>query len=532
MCLTVLGIELDSLTLRARLSQEKFEHIAALLDTWSSKQLCTKKELESLIGHLWQHACTVIPPGWTFLPQMIYLLSTFWRDDHPIRLNSDFRFNLTWWREVFHSWDSFSFLLSSQWAPLVNFHISSVTAGTGGYGSIFNDQWFVGQWSSAQQPLSIAYKELFPMVVVAYLWGHVWVSERVEFRSHNMALVSVLCSGTSRDPNIMVLLCHLSLIAACQSFVFTTCQTAGRDNIIADLLSHFDFQRFRCLAPQAAPGATPVPPSLLAQLRWFDGKMPIYLANGLALSTWQVYASAQRQFLEFCNEDASFSQSQPPLPASCIHQGISAVYSLHITYGLSDPLLNCLQRQHLLRGIKCPEGSNLTQCQPVTPNITSVLHRPLDLANPDNIMLWAACCVGFFGFLRGGEFIVNSPFDPSLHLTLADIQVDTPLNPQSVRVFIKCSKTDPFQKGCFVFLGRDSAPLCGVVSLVNYLHLRRLGPGPLFLCQDGIPLSRSKLSVFLQCTLHQQVFLKICLVIALELEPLLLLPAEEFLASY
>ena len=39
MCLTVLGIELYSLTLRARLSQEKFDHIAALLDTWSSKQM-------------------------------------------------------------------------------------------------------------------------------------------------------------------------------------------------------------------------------------------------------------------------------------------------------------------------------------------------------------------------------------------------------------------------------------------------------------------------------------------------------------
>ena len=34
---------------------------------------------------------------------------------------------------------------------------------------------FVGEWSSAQQPLLIAYKELFPVVVAAYLWGHVWV---------------------------------------------------------------------------------------------------------------------------------------------------------------------------------------------------------------------------------------------------------------------------------------------------------------------------------------------------------------------
>lgn len=59
----------------------------------------------------------------------------------------------------------------------------------------------------------------------------------------------------------------------------------------------------------------------------------------------------------------------------------------------------------------------------------SVLRRSLDLGNPD-VMLWAACS---FGFLRGGGFTVNSPFDPSLHLTLGDIQVDVPLNPRSVQ---------------------------------------------------------------------------------------------------
>ena len=137
---------------------------------------------------------------------------------------------------------------------------------------------------------------------------------------------------------------------------------------------------------------------------------------------------------------------------------LSAVRSFHIDYGFSDKLCTCLQLKRLLHRIERHQGSNLTQRQPSIADLMSVLHRSLDLTNPDNVMLWPDCCVGFFGLLRGGEFTVNSPFDPSLHLTHADIQVDFLLIPQSVRVFIKCCKTDPFPKGCFVFLGCGSVP--------------------------------------------------------------------------
>ena len=104
---------------------------------------------------------------------------------------------------------------------------------------------------------------------------------------------------------------------------------------------------------------------------------------------------------------------------------LSAVRSLHIDYGFPDPLTNCLQLQRLLRGIKRHQGSNLPQRQPVTADLMSVLHQSLDFTNPDNVMLWAACCLGFFGFLRAGEFTVNGTFDPTFHLTMADVQVDS-----------------------------------------------------------------------------------------------------------
>jgi hypothetical protein len=90
--------------------------------------------------------------------------------------------------------------------------------------------WFSGSWSDTQIHLSIAYKELFPIVIAASLWGHLWVSRQVEFRSDNTSVVEVLRTGTSRDQHLMVLLWYLLLMAARHSFTFTASHVPGKLN--------------------------------------------------------------------------------------------------------------------------------------------------------------------------------------------------------------------------------------------------------------------------------------------------------------
>jgi len=97
-----------------------------------------------------------------------------------------------------------------------------------------------------------------------------------------------------------------------------------------------------------------------------------------------------------------------------------------------------------------------------------IIQRSLDTHNSEHVMLLAACCLRFFGFLRAGEFTVNSIFDPSIHLTVQDLQVDAEVNPSSLRVCIKSSKTDPFRQGCFIELGRGQAPLCPISAILAY----------------------------------------------------------------
>lgn len=54
------------------------------------------------------------------------------------------------------------------------------------------------------------------------LWSPLWITKWVEFLCDNEAVMAVLKSGTSKDPNLTVLLHYLSLSAVHHSFSFTS----------------------------------------------------------------------------------------------------------------------------------------------------------------------------------------------------------------------------------------------------------------------------------------------------------------------
>ena len=63
---------------------------------------------------------------------------------------------------------------------------------------------------------------------------------------------------------------------------------------------------------------------------------------------------------------------------------------------------------------------------------------------------------------------------------------------------IKGSKTDPFRKGAYIHIGHGCPPLCAVHSVISYLASRGDRLGPLFLFQNGQPLSRALLTDLLR----------------------------------
>ena len=88
----------------------------------------------------------------------------------------------------------------------------------------------------------------------------------------------------------------------------------------------------------------------------------------------------------------------------------------------------------------------------------------------DCTMLCAAYCTGFFVFLHCVEFLLpdDVPFEPSLHLYLADLHLDRSPHQWRIYVCIKVSKTDQICVGSVVALGATGITLCAIASLLDY----------------------------------------------------------------
>ncbi len=190
---------------------------------------------------------------------------------------------------------------------------------------------------------------------------------------------------------------------------------------------------------------------------------------------------------------------------------LSAVRNLHITYDYFTEFSKLMspKLELVLRGIKKEQSHKRPPLirLPITSEILCRIKEALGLdpTNWDNIMLWAACALAFFGFLRCGEFTIpnGSSYDPTQHLSVSDVAIDSPFNPETLQIHIKPSKTDPFRLGVDLFLAKARLPLCPLVAMLPYLVIRGDSRGPLFMLRSGKPMTRQCFTAMMRAMLKK-----------------------------
>ena len=256
--------------------------------------------------------------------------------------------------------------------------------------------------------------------MAAALWGR---GGRILFRSGNQAVVAALASYLARDPPLVHLLRCLFFFEAYFEFEHVVEHVPWSDNGAADAISRKNITSFlfslrptpHHLPPSTTRGAA-FDRSLVCTLETIARG---YFASGLSARTVNSYASAQRRHLAFC-EVAN-------LPPQCIfvaflanqwlsHQSITSYLSGVRNLAVAGPpnrgYLSCLQL--VFRGVARSMAQGNTVRPPHLPITRVIMHQLAGVWSGQSRLMWVATCVGYFGFMRVGEFTAVDSVPPNL----------------------------------------------------------------------------------------------------------------------
>lgn len=123
-------------------------------------------------------------------------------------------------------------------------------AGSLGYGAVFGSKLIYGKWVDINmQVFSITVKELFPIAVAIEIWGQNLSNCPIMFFSDSLAVVHIINKMSSKDSVVMSLIRRLVLACLEYNILFRAEHIPGKQNILPDLLSHLQVEKFSKLAP-------------------------------------------------------------------------------------------------------------------------------------------------------------------------------------------------------------------------------------------------------------------------------------------
>ena len=262
--LEYLGLILDTQNMMCRLPADKLKRMTEMVTKYLKLKFCTKREMLSLCGNL-SFATRVIPAGRSFMYRLFRAAYAVRGLEEEIFISQEAKNDLAMWLKFLQNWDGVSLFLENETVTAKELHLYTDASGKIGHGGFYQGKWFYGPWPTGvmerlTHKVSIAFQELYPIVVAAILFGKSWSRKRIVFHTDNMATKFAINNGSSKSADIMRLLRRLTLVAAKYSFHYSAVHVPGVQNKIADALSRFQLKEFRRLVPDAEPLPCTVPP--------------------------------------------------------------------------------------------------------------------------------------------------------------------------------------------------------------------------------------------------------------------------------
>jgi len=263
--LIFLGLKINSAEETVTIPEDKLIKLRELLTNLLSRNKCTLKEIQSVIGSL-NFACRAIAPGRAFLRRLINSIKKITKPHFHLRITQEMKADMQMWLKFMSEHNGVSVFKDMHWYAHGEYEIFTDASGSIGWGIFMHNKWAQGKWGTHFKNEcnnnNITFLEYFPILVSMHIFESILANKKVLLHCDNEAVVEIINSQTSKCPRVMDLVRPFVLQCLKMNTVIRAQHVKGTDNCIADALSRFHMQLFHQLAPEAEALPLPIPPHL------------------------------------------------------------------------------------------------------------------------------------------------------------------------------------------------------------------------------------------------------------------------------
>lgn len=274
----ILGVEINTLRMEARLSQKRIDEAYAKVTEALSWSTISLRDAQSLGGFL-SFCAAVVQLGRTFLCSLWELIATFATAPHRRKkVPSTVREDLEWWRDLLPEFNGV--MLLEDTARQI-YHVFTDASGKG-----FGSFWYPSRspadsdWHS-HLPLpqnnclamsriedlstddNINVAETLCILLAITTWRQHWLHGTIVVHTDNETARAALISGTTRSPTVLIVLKALLRVTAAMDIKVHAVRVPTHENTLADAISRHDWVTIANISPnwQSPLPVSPVPNS-------------------------------------------------------------------------------------------------------------------------------------------------------------------------------------------------------------------------------------------------------------------------------
>ena len=227
-----LGVLIDTVTDTVAIPEEKMRQIKQSIIEWQTKNTCSKRQLQSLLGQLlYVHKC--VRPSRIFLNRMLELLHQNY-DASNIKLTQAFCHDLRWFSRFLDKYNGVSMYNHRKIDVVVE-----LDACLDGLGGVWKNLVYHLPIPQHYLGLTIVHLEMVNILVALKIFGPLWTNKKVLVKCDNQAVVAVLTHSKTKDPFLATCARNVWLLVALYDLETTYVHIKGKNNVVADLLSRW-----------------------------------------------------------------------------------------------------------------------------------------------------------------------------------------------------------------------------------------------------------------------------------------------------